>query len=168
MRSMLQQRRQLAALILVLAILSTACPTSSQIDKAARASNDLSRYTADAISLTRTLFEQQLISLEKKDQIADRLLELSKAGKSFNELITNLNTQYASGTVPPSAWTQLSQNFDQISALFIQLLDAIGAVGQLGNSKAMKIVRAAVVTLAAILSSNGIHTKGVSNALQLA
>jgi hypothetical protein len=155
----LRRRQSFLALALVACIVFTACPTQSQLDKAARASNDIARYTGEAIAVTKTMFESGMINLAKKDQIAAQLLNLSHAGKNFNDLVIKLSKDYPTGSIPPTAWQLLSQNFDSISRGFIQLLDVISGVNpQLGNSKAMRVIRAAVLSLAVLLQAQGINS----------
>jgi len=127
----------------------------SQLTRVSKASKSIAQYTGEAISLVRTSYENGLIKLEVKDKIAGALKQFSVDGKSFNDLVASLVKQYSAGTLPPNVWALVVQSFDQLTKTFVDIVSSIPAAAGLADSKAFKIITAAVVTIAQVLISVG-------------
>lgn len=150
MRSLRRARLWLAPLIIYCVMLA-GCFTEAELDRAAKASRNIATYTGTSITLVRSFYETGQIPLAIKDVIADKLIAFSKAGKDFNELVITFSAQYKSGAVPPNVWATITASFVTVEKLFIEILDLIPQAAGLKDSKAFKIISAAVLAVAQIL-----------------
>lgn len=149
--------RRYIPLLVIYCLLLTACPTSSQLDRAAKASRDIARYTGEAIVITDALFTSGAIKIGLKDQIADKLIVLSRTGKAFNDRLATYNEQFKSGQVPPALWSQLISDFDGVTKPFVELLSLIPQAAGLKDSRAFRIIAASVIAISKILMENGVN-----------
>lgn len=153
MRTLFRARRWIALLILYCVMLA-GCMTEAELDRAAKASRNIATYTGTAITLVRTFYESGQIQLAVKDVIADKLIAFSKAGKDFNQLVADFAAQYKDGKVPANVWSTITASFTTVEKLFIEILDLIPQAAGLKDSKAFKIISAAVLAVAQILMQN--------------
>lgn len=156
---MIRQHKRLAlSLIIAFALLNTACPKVSQsaLDKAANASKTIASRYVESVDFVTDLYKGGALKLEVKDKIADGLETFGNNGKKFNDLLKTYSAQYANGQVPPNVWSTIAQNFDQLSADFLKILDFLPQAAGLGDSKAFRAISAAVLALAQVLSQNSI------------
>lgn len=149
-------RVALLALALCASVFLFGCPSQSQLDRAARASDSIAHYTGEAITITGMLYRTGAIKLDVKDKVADQLIVLSRTGKKFNDLISHYNQLYKSGTVPANVWSDLISSFDEVTKPFLSLLDLIPRAAGLKDSKAFRIISAGVVAIAQIMMANGV------------
>lgn len=154
---MISQRRQLA-ILLVVVLLTTACPKPSQsaLDKAANASKTVATRYVDTVDFVTNLYKGGALSLELKDRIAQGLETFGKNGKRFNDLLKNYSAQHANGQVPANIWSTIAANFDTLSADFLKILEFLPQAAGLGNSAAFRAISAAILALAQILAQNSV------------
>lgn len=142
-------------LVLIFTLTASSCLTQSQIDKATKASGNIANYTGQVIALVKSYYDSGLIKIEVKDQIALQLKNFSIAGGDFNRLVASISKQYGDGTVPVAVWRDLVTHFNGLTKLFIDILTFIPKAADLKDSRAFKIITAAVLTIANILISVG-------------
>jgi outer membrane murein-binding lipoprotein Lpp len=122
------RRRKLigVALALCAVVMLTACPSKSEIDKAAASSRELAHDTVAIEKVVTTLFESGRLSLEAKDRYADKLAFIAREGKSFNDFVTELDAREKAGTLPANALALISQNFAPILQAYQDIAAEIG------------------------------------------
>lgn len=148
----------LTAAVMMAGFVLQACgPTQSQMDKAAVASRSIASYTGETITIVKGLYEAGALKLEVKDQLAKQLVLFSKGGRDFNALVKTASDLYKSGPVPIDVWRNLVTHFDELTKIFVDILNLIPQAAGLKDSKAFKIITAAVLVIAQILMANGIN-----------
>lgn len=158
---MRRSRSPYLALLLVLVLSQVACPkvSQSQLDKAAKASQTIATRYVEVVDFVDTLWETKVItSLEMKDKIADSLITFGKGGKKFNELLSQLSASHADGNLPPNVWKTVIDNFDQLSAEFLAVLNLLPNAAGLSSSPAFRAISAAVLAVAKVLVEVGVNT----------
>jgi hypothetical protein len=92
---MILRRRQLAAIIL-LAVLATACPSSNDLGRMAKASNELAHDTLLANNVVAEFYTSGKMPLTVKDKIAEKLGVLPPQDLAFvRENLSALRQLYA-------------------------------------------------------------------------
>lgn len=143
-------------LVMISALTASTCLTQSQLDKAANASKTIATYTGDVITTVDTLWKTGVIkSIAVKDQIAQKLKDFSISGRDFNNLIISYSKQYSAGAVPTNVWQDIVAHFDQLTKIFVDVLTIIPQLAGLTDSKAFKLITAAVLTLAQLFINVG-------------
>jgi hypothetical protein len=123
--------------VLTLALLATACPSSTQLDTMAKASNELAHDTLLANKVVAEFFKAGKIPLAEKDKIAAKLGIIGDKGQAFNTFLKQLDQKYPQGTIPPQDLALVRQNLAELrqlyAAVFADLLpfNAGGAVSNL-------------------------------------
>jgi len=110
------------SLVIAFALLNTACPTSSDLDRMAKASNELAHDTLIANQVTADFFKAGKMSLATKDKIADKLGVIGDKGEKFNNLLIDLDKKYPQGTVPPKDLAFVKQNLSELRQLYSDVL----------------------------------------------
>lgn len=133
-------RRVLPLPLLLLSIcLLTACPKQTDLDRMAKASNELAHDTLLANKVVAEFYKAGKIPTAQKDKIADLLGRIGEKGNVFNNTLIELDKKYPEGTVPPDTLTFLRNNFSELRALFTAVFDdlkvfhAEGAVSKLDS-----------------------------------
>jgi hypothetical protein len=151
----------------------TACPgapSETQINRAAKASLNISRYTATAITLVDTFYTNGQLSIAQKDVFAIKLRDFSKAGSDFNALVKQFSDQYQSGSVPANVWAQINASFTTVERMFLDILTLIPQAAGLQNSKQFQAIASAVLAVAQILMSvaalDGRYTRSIYDQLR--
>lgn len=140
---------------------ASGCPTKkSQLEKAAKASFQVSGLTIDVLKATRKAYEENLIDLDTKNKMADSLKLLALGGEAFNNAVKGAVNEYgASGKIPLSKYQELNVLFsNQVVAPFLQISTESGL---LSNTKATYL-RVAIMALKATIVTIG---KGFSNSV---
>lgn len=121
---MKHSRRQLA--VLVLLIITTAgfreCPSSSDLDRMAKASNELAHDTLTANRVVVEFFKAGKIPLDAKDKIADKLSVIGDKGNKFNELLIQLDAKHPQGTLPPQDLAFVRENLSELRQLYTDIV----------------------------------------------
>lgn len=121
--------------VTVLVLLCAACPSSSDLDRMAKASNELAHDLVIANRVVGEFFTAGKMSLAQKDKLAKQLGEIGKRGDAFNNLLVELDKKYPQGTVPPQDLNFLKAEWRSFKALY----DAVLAdLMPLGAQKAVK------------------------------
>lgn len=120
---MIPARRQriLIPVILVFALLNTACPKEKDLDRMAKASNEIAHDALTANRVVAEFYTAGRMSLAAKDKAADLIGKIQVKGEAFNNLLIELDKKYPQGTVPPDTLALLRNNFAEISALVREL-----------------------------------------------
>lgn len=151
----------LVVMILIWSVVFTGCPVKS-VNKARQQSRVVATYTNAAVSLTRTLYETHVITIDQKDVIADKFIILAKAGIAFDILAKNINDTYGLN-VPKSEIQKLFQVFDaQIVAAFISVLSALKIISI--QSKYIAIldsIRTAVLIIAGVFNQRAMISQRI-------
>lgn len=136
MRQQLQRRfaPPLALVIFVSVLLTTACPSSNDLDRAAKASNELAHDVLLANQVVAEFYKAGKIPLAAKDRIADKLGVIGDKGEKFNNFLIELDKKYPQGTPPPENVAFIRQNLSELRALYA------GVVADLLPFKAQKAV----------------------------
>lgn len=125
------RRRQLAiTLALTLCVLSqTACPKEKDLDRMAKASNELAHDALTANRIVAEFYTSGRMSLAAKDKAADLIGKIRVKGMAFNNTLIELDKKYPQGTVPPETLQLLKDNFAEISALVRELAQGLVPFG---------------------------------------
>lgn len=141
-----------AVLITVLVLLTTACPSESQIRKAAKASNDLANLTNNVTDAVRVAFQAGQISVETKNKMADALILIAKEGKIFNDMLIANQASAQNGNFPPNIFVQLSTQFDKVVQPFLDMASTLNVLGPTSNQRLAQTfaaLRAAILIISA-------------------
>lgn len=141
-----------AVLITALILLTTACPSETQIRKAAKASNSLANLTNNVTDAVRAAFQAGTINLETKNKLADALILIAKEGKIFNEMLIANQASAQNNQFPPNIFAQLTTQFDKVVQPFLDMATTLNLLGpnvnqQLG--KTFAALRAAILIISA-------------------
>lgn len=143
-------------MIVAAIIFSQAACGTKQLDTATKASGTIAKYTGTVIDTVDNLWTTGVINdIKVKDFIAQKLKDFSISGNNFNNLLISYSKQYGTGDVPANVWKDIITHFDEISKLFLDLLQQIPSLAGLQNSQAFRFISAAVVTLANLFLSVG-------------
>lgn len=121
MRLIVDRRRWLA-LLLFLAIVTTACPSSNDLDRAAKASNELAHDVLLANRVVAEFYTAGKIPLAAKDKIADKLGIIGDKGEKFNTLLIDLDKKYPQGTLPAQDVAFVRENVSELRRLYSDVL----------------------------------------------
>jgi hypothetical protein len=115
----------LALAILVTALLCTACPSSNDLDRAAKASSELAHDTLIANQVVLEFFKAGKVPLAEKDKIADKLGVIGDKGQKLNALLIDLDKKYPQGTAPPQDVEFVKQNLSELRQLYSDVLASL-------------------------------------------
>lgn len=118
---MIRQRRQLA-MVLALVLITTACPSSSDLDRMAKASNELAHDVLLANRVVAEFYTAGKMPLVAKDRIADKLGIIGAKGEAFNNSLIELDKKYPQGTLPPQDLQFVRDNLTQLRQLYTDVL----------------------------------------------
>jgi hypothetical protein len=141
-----------AVLITALVVLTTACPSESQIRKAAKASNSLANLTNNVTDAVRAAFQANAINVETKNKLADALILIAKEGKIFNDMLIANQGSAQNGQLPPGIFTQLTTQFDKVVQPFLDMATTLNLLGPSVNqqlAKTFAALRAAILIISA-------------------
>ncbi|MBA3766777.1 MAG: hypothetical protein H0W99_07285 [Acidobacteria bacterium] len=113
----------------------TACPSGSDLDRAAKASQEISRDLVIANKVVAEFYVAGKIPLAKKDKIAAILGQMGDKGNKFNETLIALDVKYPQGTIPPENLSFLKANLSEIRGL---LTAVFGELLPFGAQSAVK------------------------------
>lgn len=119
---MIQTRRQLAALVILLAVLSTACPKEQDLDRMAKASNELAHDVLLANRIVAEFYTAGKMPLAAKDKIADKLGIIGDKGEKFNNILIELDKKYPQGTLPPQDVQFVRDNLSELRRLYTEVV----------------------------------------------
>jgi hypothetical protein len=123
------QTRRFLPLVVILAVLATACPSSNDLDRMAKASNEIAHDTLTANRVVAEFYTAKKISLAQKDKFADIIGKIQVKGAAFTNLLIELDKKYPQGTPPPDTIAVLRANFAEISALVQELTQGLIPLG---------------------------------------
>lgn len=109
-------------LTLTLSLLNTACPSSSELDRMAKASSELAHDTLLANRVVAAFYKSGRMSLTTKDKVADKLGVIGDKGNKFNELLIQLDAKYPQGTLPPQDLAFVRQNLIELRQLYGEII----------------------------------------------
>ena len=115
---MLRYRAPKLLAIGLLLCLATACPSSSDLDRMAKASNELAHDVLIANRVVAEFYKAGKISLPAKDTIARELGIIGTKGEAFNNLLIELDKKYPQGTLPPQDLSLVRQNLSELRRLY--------------------------------------------------
>ena len=110
------------ALLLLLVVITTACPSSTDLDRAARASNELAHDVLLANQVVGEFFVAGKIPLAAKDRIADKLGVIGDKGQKFNALLIELDKKYPQGIPLPQDVTFIRENLSELRQLYTDII----------------------------------------------
>lgn len=147
------RRRTTIAGIIVLALLVQAqqCPSQKDLDRMTKASGELAHDVGLVTEVVTEAYNAKKISFEKKNELADILIKISKGGKKFNNLLIELDKKYPDGTVPPDTAQFLRDNFREIAEPFRELLGGLNLFG-LGGKDGVKELKKDVEIIEGVLN----------------
>lgn len=119
-------RRYVApALALALALVTfsqTACPSSNDLDAAAKASNEMAHDLETGLDVVVELYKVNVIPLAAKDKIVGKIEVLKDKGVEFNNIVKELDVKYPQGTPPPQNLQFLRENVNELRRLYTDIL----------------------------------------------
>jgi len=135
------QARYLAIIVLLVAVTAgfKSCPSSNDLDSAAKASNELAHDVLLANRFVADFYAAGKIPLAAKDRIADKLGVIGDKGDKFNNIIIELDKKYPQGTLPPQDVQFVRDNLSELQRLYTEILadllpfKAQKAVSELGK-----------------------------------
>lgn len=131
----LARRRIALPLIIVLALAATACPKEKDLDRIAKASNEIAHDTLTANRVVAEFYAAGKMSLAAKDKAADLIGKIQVKGEAFNNTLIELDRKYPQGTPPPDTLQVLRDNFAEISALVRELAQGLIPLGAQAATK---------------------------------
>lgn len=141
-----------AVLITALVLLTTACPSESQVRKAAKASNSLANLTNNVTDAVRAAFQANAIDVETKNKLADALILIAKEGKIFNDMLIANQAAAQNNQFPPGIFQQLTTQFDKVVQPFLDMANTLNLLGPNVNqqlAKTFAALRAAILIISA-------------------
>ena len=137
----LLQVRHLAIIVLLVAVTAgfKSCPSSNDLDSAAKASNELAHDVLLANRFVAEFYTAGKIPLAAKDKIADKLGVIGDKGQKFNNILIELDRKYPQGTLPPQDVQFVRENLSELQRLYTDILadllpfKAQKAVSELGK-----------------------------------
>jgi hypothetical protein len=141
-----------AVLITALVLLTTACPSESQIRKAAKASNSLANLTNNVTDAVRAAFQANAINVETKNKLADALILIAKEGKIFNDMLIANQAAAQNGQFPPGIFNQLTTQFNLVVQPFLDMATTLNLLGPNVNqqlAQTFAALRAAILIISA-------------------
>lgn len=150
-------RKLLTSLALCAALLfsslSVACGKQT-MQKAAEAVKDVNGGVLDTTRAVAKAYHQGLITIEKKDRLADLLIKLAKGGEKATGVLVALNKEFPDGNLPADRWTLLNKLLDdELISVFLDVLTELTALTPATADLiriAMAGVRSAILILAGI------------------
>src|SRR4026207_1894358 len=133
------RNKVLSVALITLVLVTTACPSSNDLDSAAKASNELAHDVLLANRFVADFYTAGKIPLAAKDRIADRLGVMGDKGDKFNNIIIELDKKYPQGTLPPQDAQFVRDNLSELQRLYTEILadllpfKAQKAVSELGK-----------------------------------
>lgn len=112
----------LALTIVLFALITTACPSSNDLDRMAKASNELAHDVLLANRVVAEFYTAGKIPLTAKDKIADKLGVIGDKGEKFNNLLIELDKKYPQGTLPPQDLAFVRANLSELRTLYSEVL----------------------------------------------
>lgn len=112
----------ICACLVMLALLTTACPSSNDLDAAAKASNELSHDVLLANRAVAEFYKAGKMPLAAKDKIADKLEVIGSKGEAFNNVLIELDKKYPQGTLPPQDLSFVRSNLSELRQLYAGVL----------------------------------------------
>lgn len=108
--------------MLTVALLTTACPSSNDLDRAAKASNELAHDVLLANQVVAEFYTAGKIPLAAKDKIADKLGVIGDKGKKFNDILISLDKKYPQGTIPAQDAQFVRENLSELRQLYSEIV----------------------------------------------
>jgi hypothetical protein len=136
---LIQRRKTLSAALVILVLFATGCPSSTDLDNAAKASNELAHDVLLANRFVAEFYTAGKIPLAAKDRIADKLGVIGDKGEKFNNILIELDKKYPQGTLPPQDAQFVRDNLSELQRLYTDILadllpfKAQKAVSELGK-----------------------------------
>jgi len=112
----------LCAAIVTVALLATACPSSSDLDRMANASNELAHDVLLANRVVAEFYTAGKMPLDAKDRIANKLGTIGDKGEKFNDSLIALDKKYPQGTLPPQDLQFVRDNLSELRQLYSSVL----------------------------------------------
>lgn len=153
-------KKLLISLLISGSMFLAGCNTPA-IQKAVKASGELASTIHDGIVAAGNLYDQHVISLTQKDKIADGLVAISKAGKTFNDSVI------AASKLPDKGVSQLpalAAQFDTVVTPFLNLLDELKLLSPAASATiatSIAALKTAIIIIAAALSGSGNSTASI-------
>ena len=108
--------------VVVLALLATACPSSNDLDSAAKASNEMAHDLETGVDVVVELYKAKVIPLDAKDKIVGKIEVLKNKGVAFQNIVKELDVKYPQGTPPPQNLQFLRENVNELRRLYTDIL----------------------------------------------
>lgn len=118
----MRAQRKYLGVVLVLALLTTACPSSNDLDTAAKASNELAHDLETGLDTVVDLYKAKVFSLDFKDRTVAKIETLTNKGKAFQAIVKDLDAKYPQGTPPPQDLQFLRENVNELRRLYTDIL----------------------------------------------
>jgi len=118
------QIRYLAVVVLLVAVTAgfKSCPSSNELDSAAKASNELAHDVLLANRVVAEFYTAGKIPLAAKDKLADKLGVIGDKGEKFNNILIELDKKYPQGTLPPQDVQFVRENLSALRQLYSEIL----------------------------------------------
>jgi hypothetical protein len=145
--------------VIVLAMLTTACPQGTAIQKAAKAADTLPKLTDSVIVAVGGVYDAHVITLAQKDVFVRDCQKIIDGGRLFDSAIKAAN---AANDNSASTLNTLNTLFSNgVVAPFLSILENLKVLSPQNGATvltALNLVRAAILTISAIFTQAGYHT----------
>lgn len=133
------RRRLFASVFLAVLVCSmTACPTETELDRAAKASREIAYDVKNSNIAVGDFYKAGKLSLAAKDKAAVLLGQIEARGQSLNNYLIDLDKKYPKGTPPPQNVQFIKDNIGDITTLFKQLFNELNLFGATEVVKELK------------------------------
>jgi hypothetical protein len=107
---------------------NTGVISTKQLDDLAKTSRELAHDVGLGLDAVTLLYKSNRITLQVKDQLADKFSKLSTAGRDFNQFLVRLHQQEKNGTLPAN-WQQLiAQEWATVFRLYQDVSSSVSTV----------------------------------------
>ncbi len=113
------------AVLVMLVMLASACPKSTDLDRGAKASNELAHDLVIANKVVGEFYTAGKIPLGDKDRIARQLGVIGDKGEALNNILIDLDKKYPQGTVPPQDAQFIRDNISELRRLYTEVVASL-------------------------------------------
>lgn len=116
---------QRTVVLIALVLVCGACPKSNDLDRAAKASNELAHDLVIANKVVAEFYKAGKIPLADKDVIAAKLRVIGDKGEAFNNILIDLDKKYPQGTIPPQNAQFVRDNVSELRRLYTDIVASL-------------------------------------------
>lgn len=140
----------LALLTIYSVVMLTACPSRTDLESAERHSKKLAGLSDVAGETTIKLFNERIISLEKKNRIADAFIKVSKAGVKFDQAVILAQANWGDKPPQPTLDELFAILDDEVVAYFLAAVEELSGFDTSPYRAVIGNIKAAILVIAKV------------------